>query len=188
MMTSKSRKWVWATIVLVFIVGGYLWLRAYFGFTMMSPELTILANPSSGTYGDASLCGYGLVDREILLFVHSGKQDAGLKCVGRFEPFQECDVVWSRDGSILAFRFDDEFVFAHDLAAGQSIPEAEHLTSLSDRGNPETQKKIKTLLEERGRSSYCVRCTQGTFVPVKYSEWKRIRSALKVGGSRRHWL
>jgi hypothetical protein len=170
------------------IVKGLDWFKAWFLLSFAPPKMMILASPDRSERVFLLEEGPGH-DRGISLCVRSNN-DTIVERVADFR-CREYDAVWSGDGSVLAFLLNDAFVFAYDFKSGQGIPNGERYpTDRADQIKPEDVERIKALVEERGTPKYRIPCSSRTFVPMRYSEWRKFRAALWAGdhpGERNPW-
>jgi hypothetical protein len=176
---TRFNKWLLVFNILAFVTGclacGFLLLRE-FVIGMDSPEMMILISPNRNER--VFLFGEGFQDHDISLCVPSDN-DTKIKRIVSWR-FQDFDAVWSGDGSVLAFEFNDDYIFAYDLKFGQAIPsDMGPWIERSYRPNSEDVERIKTLMRERGTPKYRIPCSMfRTFVPMRYSQWRKFKAAL----------
>jgi hypothetical protein len=173
---TRLQKSLLVLALLVLIGGGFMGLRGVQARTFLawySPRMMILVSPNRSE--SVFLLAEGFQERFISLYVPLAKKDGSVKRIVSFT-FPNFDAVWSGDGSVLAFGYDDQYFFAYDFGTGQGISGGgDNVTDRSDRIIHEDSESIKAVVEERGAPKYRIPCSMGqTFVPISYSQWRKL--------------
>ncbi len=177
---------VFSVAITILAVGVYLFLTRA-PFEMQSPSLLILTGPDYQP--SVYFFQEGFQDRFTSLCIPLGNNQ--FKRIARWEwNYPVWDSVWSKDGSVLALKLNNDYFLLHDFKSGQTIggqyvtilPRDRTATAhLCDSG--EVSSYIKTVIDSRGGAGSAVPCCREAFVRIKYSQWKRFDTTLKGGES-----
>jgi hypothetical protein len=180
MAKKKTRRTLF--LILIAILSGliflYVKMYSFVGFELGSPSLMILSFPDPER--QVYLYEKGFQDRNISLCIPSYSHDY-FRQVARWSTTYFWEAIWSKDGSVLAMKFNDYFL-AYDFKTGRTIPEQKG-KEISIELNPSTEipLQIQALIRERGGPKYVIPCSNYAFVRLQYSKWRKFEAALTAG-------
>jgi hypothetical protein len=158
-------------VLLTSIVWECYLFSTNFGYSITSPYLMAIADFRHDKH--VYLYQSGFRDRDISLCIPLANGFTKIKRITRWH-IPDVEVIWSRDGSVLAVEFNEYFFAAYDFKTGNVIAEIESMN------NPNINKKITDLINSRAGIGNAIACSSSTFVKMTYKDWRDFREGLKA--------